>query len=546
MRCRGEAGGRGGGEGHEAQAALAEQERQRLLDHQLREAGRLEREARDAAMAAAAEALRQKTLDARPFNLSIAKKKRLSGEQRPCIGIASQIIVRARGDGKEYDDPCGCRLVPFDVSAMAEYFGYPLDQWPGLAAVAKLALLEKLPRGETEYTLKGDGPLGLELDPESSSPVKIGKIKKGSLAAEAELEVGWPVVAVNGNRCESYEYKEVVNLLSKIGVVTPIVVTVQRGGWKEVDPQLQSKLPGWDNNTRGARKAAEGAYGSKLVYWNELTGAVTIQHPLDSFYRFLVKVLLERNESPFQPSIMQFNVTDTPEMGGEERLESSFFFEYKDNRTLGYVDVVEGSDVSTLSTKGGIVKANNVISDAEVLHFVRELRPVVERMAGRVIWRAYAYWRSREKWVFAAPMARIRRNVLIRRLQLAVRRRWLRLDLVAWEGRRLRKMYWRLWWGQAIHSEHFAHSLHRVTARKAILTAEGGGHGLEIGDLGLDKEAAGYMDTMRATLARMEQLLAMETDGAFREDYEAPSALGGAGGGRRGAGMPVWGRRMWR
>jgi len=90
-------------------------------------------------------------------------------------------------------------------------------------------------------------------------------------------------------------------------------------------------------------------------------------------------------------------------------------------------------------------------------------------------------------------------------------------------------MYWRLWWNQAIQSEHFSHSLHRVTARKAILTAEGGGHGLEIGDLGLDKDAQQMMDTMRATLARMEQLLALESEGAFREDYEPVAVVGQEG-----------------
>ena len=144
---------------------------------------------------------------------------------------------------------------------------------------------------------------------------------------------------------------------------------------------------------------------------------------------------------------------------------------------------------------------------------VEQLTPEVKRAAGKVIWRGYSYWRSREKWVFIAPLTRIRRNILIRRLQLAVRRRWLRLDLKAWEDRRLRKHYYRIWWEQALKSETFAHSLHRVLATKYVAkVAAEHESAVEIGDLGLDKEGQRLMDTMRATLMRMEQLLVMEVD----------------------------------
>ena len=500
------------------EAALAEEERQRELQAQLRLLAEEEAAAKAAEAEARAEALRQKTLDAQPFNLSIARQKRIGGEQRPCIGIASQIVVRARPqDGKEYDDASACRLVPFDVSAMAEYFGYPLDQWPGLAAVAKLALLEKLPRGDTMVTLSGEGELGLVLDKASAAPCTIRKVRPDSLAAEAGLEVGWAVIAVNGKGVESCAYQDVKSALTGVGVVRPLTVTVRRGGWKEVDPQGQAKLPGWKPDADGAAIAASGAYGSKLVYWNELTGRVLIQHPRDSFYRYLIKVLLEKNECPFEPSIMQFNVTDSPE------LESSFFFEFANNKTMNLVDVLADADASTLSTKGGVVKANNVVNDAWAKALVEQLRPEVERAAGRVIWAAYSYWRSREKWVFLAPFVRIRRNILIRRLQLAVRRRWLRLDLKAWDGRRLRKQYYRIWWQQAIKSEgHFSHSLHRVLARESVVKeAAECGSAIEIGNLGLDKEGQQLMDTMRASLMRMEQLLVMQEPPPGAEEERA-------------------------
>lgn len=186
------------------EAALAEEERQREIQEQLRQLAEEEAAAAAAETAAKAEALRQKALDAQPFNLSIAKRKRLGGEQRPCIGIASQIVVRSRPqDGKEYDDASGCRLVPFDVSAVAEYLGFPLEQWPGLAAVAKLALLEKLPQGDTTVTLSGVGELGVVLDKSSAPPCKIRAVKAGSLAEQAGLKPGWPVVAVNGRGVES-------------------------------------------------------------------------------------------------------------------------------------------------------------------------------------------------------------------------------------------------------------------------------------------------------------------------------------------------------
>lgn len=490
------------------EAVLAEEQRERETQSQLRQLAEEEAAVRAAEAAAKAEALRLKTLDAQEFNLSIAKRKRLSGEQRPCIGIASQIVVRARPqDGKEYDDASACRLVPFDVSAMAEYFGFPLDQWPGLAAVAKLALLDKLPAGDTTVTLSGDGELGLELDKSSVAPCKISAVKAGSLAAQAGLQPGWGVVAVNGRGVESKDYPEVMSALQGVGVVRPLAVTVRRGGWKEVDPQSQAKLPGWQSDADGAAAAASGAYGSKLVYWHQHTGKVILQHPRDAFYRYLLKVLLEKNECPFEPSIMQFNVTNSVEV------ESSFFFEFATNRTMALVDVLAEADASTLTTKDGVVKANNVINDAWTKALVEQLTPEVKRAAGKVIWRGYSYWRSREKWVFIAPLTRIRRNILIRRLQLAVRRRWLRLDLKAWEDRRLRKHYYRIWWEQALKSETFAHSLHRVLATKYVAkVAAEHESAVEIGDLGLDKEGQRLMDTMRATLMRMEQLLVMEVD----------------------------------
>jgi|EP01043_Picozoa_sp_COSAG02_P006599 hypothetical protein len=490
------------------EAALAEEERQREIQAQLRQLAEEEAAAAAAETAAKAEALRQKTLDAQPFNLSIAKRKRLGGEQRPCIGIASQIVVRSRPqDGKEYDDPSGCRLVPFDVSAVAEYLGFPLDQWPGLAAVAKLALLEKLPEGDTTVRLSGDGELGVVLDKSSAPPCKISAVKAGSLAEQAGLQPGWPVVAVNGRGVESKEHPEVSAALEGVGVVRPLTVTVRRGGWKEVDPQSQAKLPGWQSDADGAAVAASGAFGSKLVYWHQHTGKVLLQHPRDAFYRYLLKVLLEKNECPFEPSIMQFNVTDSVE------IESSFFFEFATNKTMVLVDVLAEADASTLTTKDGVVKANNVINDAWTQALVEQLTPEVQRAAGQVIWRGYAYWRSRQKWVFLAPLTRIRRNILIRRLQLAVRRRWLRLDLRAWEDRRLRKHYYRIWWQQAIKSETFAHSLHKVLATKYVAkTAAKARSPVEIGDLRLDKEGQRLMDTMRATLMRMEQLLVLEED----------------------------------
>ena len=87
------------------------------------------------------------------------------------------------------------------------------------------------------------------------------------------------------------------------------------------------------------------------------------------------------------------------------------------------------------------------------------------------------------------------------------------MDLKAWEDRRLRKYYYRIWWQQAIKSETFAHSLHKVLATNYVgKTAAEYRSAVEIGDLGLDKEGQRLMDTMRATLMRMEQLLALEDD----------------------------------
>ena len=130
----------------EKEEKLRAEEEERALKAQLAATAAKEAAARAAAAAEAAEASTERSLAARDFNLSLAKRARLGGEQRPCIGIASQIVTRTRPqDGAEYDDVSGCRLVPFDVSAMAQYLGFPLEQWPGLAAVAKMALLERPP-----------------------------------------------------------------------------------------------------------------------------------------------------------------------------------------------------------------------------------------------------------------------------------------------------------------------------------------------------------------------------------------------------------------
>lgn len=490
------------------EAAVAEEERQREIQAQLKRLADEEAAAAAAAAAAKAEALRQKALDAQPFNLSVARRKRHSGEQRPCIGIASQIVVRARPqDGKEYDDASACRLVPFDVSMLAEYFGFPLDQWPSLAAVAKLALLEKLPQGDVTVTLSDEGELGLVLDKSSASPCKIHAVKSGSLAAQADLQPGWSVIAVNGKRVESKGYPEVTAALENVRSVRPVNVTVRQGGWKEVDPKSQAKLPGWQPDAEGAKAAASGAHGEKkLVYWHQHTGKVIVQHPRDSFYRYLLKVILEKNECPFEASIMQFNVTDSPD------IESSFFYNFATNKQMSLMDVMAEADAKTLTTKDGVVRANNIVDDQTTQALIEQLRPEVERAAGRVIWKEYAYWRARQKWVFHAsfyPLMRIRRNVLIRRLQLAVRRRWLRLDLKAWDEKRMRKRYYQIWWQQAMRSETFALSLHRVLATKYVgKVAAESGSAVEIGDLGLDKEGQRLIDTMRAQLVRMEQLLA--------------------------------------
>ena len=60
-------------------------------------------------------------------------------------------------------------------------------------------------------------------------------------------------------------------------------------------------------------------------------------------------------------------------------------------------------------------------------------------------------------------------------------------------------------------SETFALSLHRVLAAKYVSkVAAENGSAIEIGDMGLDKEGKRLMDTMRAQLIRMEQLLAQD------------------------------------
>ena len=56
----------------------------------------------------------------------------------------------------------------------------------------------------------------------------------------------------------------------------------------------------------------------------------------------------------------------------------------------------------------------------------------------------------------------------ISRPQLAVRRRWLRLKLLAWEAHRLRKIYWRVWWDGLIQSPGFRLTMRRVRAGSTV------------------------------------------------------------------------------
>ena len=170
---------------------------------------------------------------------------------------------------------------------------------------------------------------------------------------------------------------------------------------------------------------------------------------------------------------------------------------------------LELADASKIRRKGWKLFATTIVDDDETKAILSSITPAVYAHAARTIWHHYNYWRRRQVWVFDSRLYPIRRNVLVRRLQLAVRRRAFRLKLVAWERRLLWKLYMHKWWATALSRDSFLFSLRRAAAKQRVVEAgeKAGVFGLTLGDTALPKETQAYFVTMRSTLAMMEQFL---------------------------------------
>ena len=405
--------------------ALEEEEEERRKEaerlRQMAEAAAREREAEAAAEAERIRVQTENNLKVRPKNLEVAKQARLDGRMRPCIGVAAQVIQKDDADGNPDDDISGCRLVPFDVSAMAAYLGAPMAQWPGLCGLCRLALTHRLPK------------------------------------------------------C-----------------------------WEEMDP-IADKLYENDCVPEWSKEKYEELGGSKLVYcnqnWPDEIWRTRAQHPRDAFYRQVILYLLNQNECPFKKEIMQFNTTATDDV------EQTSFWNFQTMRANSMTEALDLADASKIRRRGWKLCATTLVDDDETRALLTSITPAVEAQAARTIWGAYNFWRRREVWVFLSRIYPIRRNVLVRRLQLAVRRRAIRLKLVAWEGRVLRKQYMRQWWKTVLSRDSFLFSLRRATAKRLVDEAaeDAGVYSTGLGTTALPKDVEAHFVTMRSTLAMMEQ-----------------------------------------
>jgi hypothetical protein len=285
-------------------------------------------------------------LRARPYNEKIAKAARLAGTERPCIGLCAQVVQRppTTPEGLIDDDISGCRLVPFDVTAYASYIGAPMQQWPGLAAVCKLALVERLP--PCCECCQRNAPL------RSALLRSLHPMLTRSSAVGGSWRGAW-------------------------------VLCIHTG--REVDPRA-SKVPGYHGGEEG-RAAYAALGGSKLVFFNRETGRARVQHPRDAFYRQLILLLLRENDNPFTREVMHFNVV------GNADSKKDFFFDFRSNKTVSLDEALAEAEESTVSYAGGVTRASTLSDDLTTRRLLRELSPRVEAQAARTIWGAFRHWK---------------------------------------------------------------------------------------------------------------------------------------------------------
>jgi hypothetical protein len=198
--------------------------------------------------------------------------------------------------------------------------------------------------------------------------------------------------------------------------------------------------------------------------------------------------------------VLQFNVTNEPDVGKE--LKNSFLYDFATMKEVDMTETVESAKQG-FKVRNGELLASTVASIRDTKEHIKAERKGVEKIATAVIERCYRYYRTRRRMYFVAVFLPIRRNCLIRRLQLAVRRRWLRLKLLAWEALRVRRIYWRRWWQELVDSEGYALTLRKVKARSLVRDADGGRHDVRLGTLGIEARDAELLADMSLKLRQM-------------------------------------------